>query len=194
MAITFKVHETPQPKERKSKPLKHARVTASSTKKMEDICTLICARSSVSSADVKAVLDSLVWIIGFNLEYGDHVELEDLGHFSPSLRTQKQADGKFTVSVDGVNFRCSDTLKRQLKRASLEKESSSPGYSIEKRKEHMLNYIQENDCITTPIYTKLNACSHYKATSDLRQFTKEGIICRVGNGTHVMYLLAEPTE
>lgn len=190
MAIKFKVHETPQPKGREGKALQHARAVASDTKKMDDICTLICARSSVSSADVKAVLDSFVWIIGLNLQHGDHVELEDLGHFSPSLRTRKLPDGKMEISVDGVNFRCSEAMKKQLKRATLEKESTLPHFTRQKRKERMLSYIDENDSITVPTYGKINACSRYKAQADLLLFINEGLIVRVGSGTHVMYLLA----
>ena len=83
MAIQFSVHKTPQPNDRKGKQQTHARAIARSTQKMDDICALVCERGSISPADVKAVLDSFVWVIGHSLKYGDNVELEGLGHFSP---------------------------------------------------------------------------------------------------------------
>lgn len=83
MAIRFTEHKTPRPKGNEEK-LIHARTTASQTRQMDDICKVICQRSSISSADVKAVLDSFVWYIEFSLRYGDHVELEELGYFSPA--------------------------------------------------------------------------------------------------------------
>lgn len=88
MAIKFKVHQTPQPNGRKGEKLIHARAVSDGTVKMDYMCKMICARSSISPADVKAVLDSFVWVIGLSLESGQHVELEELGYFSPSLHSQ----------------------------------------------------------------------------------------------------------
>ena len=70
MAIKFSVHKTPQPNDRKGQQQTHARAIARSTQKMDDICALVCERGSISSADVKAVLDSFVWVIGHSLKYG----------------------------------------------------------------------------------------------------------------------------
>ena len=191
MAIKFSVHQTPQPKDRKEEALCHARAIPNGTKRMDDICALICERGSISSADVKAVLDSLVWVIRLSLEYGDHVELEELGHFSPSLRSRKLPNGKFTVSVDGVNFRCSEKLKNQLKYVKLEKGKETAGYLPKERKNRMVDYLKRNETITTPIYAALNACSHYRAKADLDQYIKENVIVRVVSSTHVSYLLTE---
>lgn len=190
MAIKFTVHQTPRPKGSKE-DLIHARAVPSSTKRMSDICNVICQRSSISSADVKAVLDSFVWYIKFSLEYGDHVELEDLGYFSPSLRTRTQPDGKFTVTVDGVNFRCSKKLKKELSAAKLEKETLPKGYTPQRRKEQMLEYLKQYKTITTPLYAKLNACSHYRAKADIEQYLEQKILIRMGSSTHVSYLLNE---
>ena len=194
MAIKFSVHKTPQPNDRKGKQLTHARAIARSTQKMDDICALVCERGSISSADVKAVLDSFVWVIGHSLKYGDNVELEGLGHFSPSLRTQKLPDGRSVVSLDNVNFRCSEKLKNELKSAQLEKIKTATCYMPEERKTRMLDYLQRNESITTITYTKLNACSRYQATADLTKYVEEGLLYRVGGSTHVTYLLAENPE
>lgn len=191
MAIKYSIHETPQPKGRKTKVLSHARALPNATKKMDDICEMICERASLSSADVKSVLDSFVWVIDHSLRYGNHVELEDLGYFSPSLRTQKTNDGKMTVRVDGVNFRCSEKLKKKLRDTHLEKQKKAHSYTLEERKNRMLNYLDRNEDITTPVYAGLNNCSYYKASDDLRKFTETEIICRLGKGTHVMYVLNE---
>ena len=191
MAIQFSVHKTPQPNDRKGKQQTHAREIARSTQKMDDICALVCERGSISPADVKAVLDSFVWAIGHSLKYGDNVELEGLGHFSPSLRTQKLPDGRSVIKLDNVNFRCSEKLKKELKSVRLEKAKSAPCYLPEERKTRILDYLEHNESITTITYTKLNACSRYQATADLKKYVEEGLLCRVGSSTHVTYLLAE---
>ena len=61
----------------------------------------------------------------------------------------------------------------------------------EERKTRMLDYLDRNESITTITYTKLNACSRYQATSDLKKYVEEGLLYRVGSSTHVTYLLAE---
>ena len=183
MAIQFSVHKTPQPNDRKGKQQTHARAIARSTQKMDDICALVCERGSISPADVKAVLDSFVWVIGHSLKYGDNVELEGLGHFSPSLRTQKLPDGRSVIKLDNVNFRCSEKLKKELKSVRLEKAKSAPCYLPEERKTRILDYLEHNESITTITYTKLNACSRYQATADLKKYVEEGLLCRVGDVT-----------
>lgn len=191
MAIKFSVHKTPQPNGRKGQQQTHARAIARSTQKMNDICALVCERGSISSADVKAVLDSFVWVIGHSLKYGDNVELEGLGHFSPSLRTLKLPDGRSVVKLDNVNFRCSEKLKNELKSVQLEKVQTAASYTPEERRARMLDYLHGHESITTIMYAKLNACSRYQATADLKKYIEEGLLCRIGSSTHVTYLLAE---
>lgn len=192
MGIRFKLHRTPQPKERKKGKTFHARAVSSGTVKMDYLCEIVCARSTVSSADVKAVLDSFVWAIAFSLENGQHVELEELGHFSPSLLTRPWTDGKrMMVTVDGVNFRCSKKLKEALKHAKLKQVKSSPKSTLPERKQRMIDYLAGNEHITTPGYAELNSCSHYRATADLKEMTEKGEICRIGSRTHILYVLSE---
>ena len=191
MAIKFNLHETPQPHSRGKKALNHARAIPRSTKRMDDICRIICERASVSSADVKAVLDSFVWYIETTLADGDHVELEDLGYFSPSLRTRNTSEDEFVVIPDGINFRCSEKLKRKLSYTTLERAQETVTYTAGKRKERLIDHFENNESITTPQYMQLNVCSHYKATADLKQFIAEGWLSRIGSSTHVMYKLVE---
>lgn len=195
MGIKFKVHETPQPKGRKAPKLSHARALCDSTVKMDRLCDMICARSTISSADVKAVLDSFVWAIGFSLESGQHVELEELGHFSPSLRTQLSADGKkMQIIADNVNFRCSKKLKEELKSAELQKIKTAKKLTFDERKKKMLDFMAQNKQITTPDYAELNGCSRYRATADLKLLVEKNVLSKIGGGTHVMYVLPTGNE
>lgn len=195
MGIRFKVHETPQPKGRKTTKLKHARAMCDSTVRMDQLCEMICARSTVSSADVKAVLDSFVWAIGLSLENGQHVELEELGHFSPSLRTRPSADGKkMVVMADSVNFRCSEKLKESLRYAELKRIKASKQLSFEERQNQMLDFLKRNKGITTPDYANLNSCSRYRAAIDLKLFVERNVLSKIGGGTHVMYVLSAGNE
>ena len=49
------------------------------------LCKLISARSTASSADVKAVLDSLIFVLDLELQAGRIVNVGELGNFRLSL-------------------------------------------------------------------------------------------------------------
>ena len=101
-------------------PTSCARVITRDTKRMNDICEYISECSSVTSADIKGVLEALTSYIGRELSYGYSVELEGLGHFSPSVKskevTDQKGNTKSSASIHGVNFRCSPRLKEMVKR------------------------------------------------------------------------------
>lgn len=194
MGIKFTLHATPKPKGRKGETLTHARALCQGTYKLEKVCRLICERSSVSSADVKSVLDSLAWVIEDALSDGCHVELDDLGYFAPSLRTEpsKTNADKNSVKIDGVNYRCSTQLKKKLADIDLEyiKAKKKPNGEDE-RKKRMLQHLAGWGSISPRNYAEVNVCSRYRAEIDLKKFVEEGLLVRVGHHNKVLYLLAE---
>lgn len=58
------------------------------------LCKLISARSTVSSADVKAVLDSLNYVLDLELQAGRIVQLGEFGNFRMSV----SSDGADTLT------------------------------------------------------------------------------------------------
>ncbi|MDR3142773.1 MAG: hypothetical protein LBU37_13755 [Tannerellaceae bacterium] len=58
---------------------------------VDKICKLISARSTVSSADVKAVFDSLAWAMDMELSSGNVVQLGELGNFRLSVSSEGMA-------------------------------------------------------------------------------------------------------
>ena len=53
----------------------YAIAKTSGTSDLNKLCKLICSRSTLSSADVKAVLDSLNWAMDLELSSGNVVQL-----------------------------------------------------------------------------------------------------------------------
>lgn len=70
----------------------YAMAKTSGTAGLDKICQLISSRSTVSSADVKAVLDSLNWAMGLELSAGNVVQLGELGNFRLSLSSEGTAN------------------------------------------------------------------------------------------------------
>lgn len=63
------------------------------------LCKMISARSAMSSADVKAILDSLNWVMDMELQAGNIVQLGEFGNFRLTLSSEGTEDEKdFTAA------------------------------------------------------------------------------------------------
>ncbi|MDR2968360.1 MAG: hypothetical protein LBV32_01995 [Tannerellaceae bacterium] len=66
----------------------YAVAKATGITRLEEMCELIGARSTGSSADVKGVLDSLNWAMALELKAGRVVQLGELGNFRLSISSK----------------------------------------------------------------------------------------------------------
>lgn len=195
--IKFKVYRTPG--NGKGGAHAYAHLITRGTKRNEEIYRFISECCSVTSSDIKAVLDALSWYVGSELASGYSVELEGLGHFSPALRSRPSVDKKgrpyTAVAVHGVNFRCSPGLKKMVKEAGAERvrTGGAAPAAPEERKAEMLRYLQQNPYINLTEYAALNGCSRHCATADMKRWLAEGVVCYAGSGTHRVYVLAVQT-
>jgi len=55
---------------------------------LKEICNLVCARSTLSPADVRCMIESLDWVIDHELRGGRTVKLGELGTFRMSLKSE----------------------------------------------------------------------------------------------------------
>lgn len=101
MAHTFKlVQRSTNPSDANAPKKWYAMAQSSGTANITELCTLIAARSTVSSADVKAVLDNLNFVIDFQLKSGRIVRMGELGSFRLSLSSKGVTNkGDFSPSM-----------------------------------------------------------------------------------------------
>jgi predicted histone-like DNA-binding protein len=59
---------------------------------LNKLCKLISSRSSMSSADVKAILDSLNWVMDMELQSGSIVQVGEFGNFRLSVKSEGTED------------------------------------------------------------------------------------------------------
>nr|WP_129733240.1 HU family DNA-binding protein [Parabacteroides goldsteinii] len=71
----------------KDKVKTYAMAKASGYCDMAKLCELISNRSAMSSADVKAILDSLNWAMGLELRSGNIVQVGEFGNFRLSVKS-----------------------------------------------------------------------------------------------------------
>lgn len=101
MAQGFKLVLRPsKPGEKNSEKKYYAVSKTTGFSSMKTLCKLISARSTVSSADVKAVLDNLNFVLDMELQEGRIVKLGDFGNFRISVSSDGVADKKdFNTSM-----------------------------------------------------------------------------------------------
>ena len=196
--IKFGVYKAPNTsgKEQQS----YARLISKGTMRMEDICEYLSDSCSLTSADVKGAIEALTTYIGRNLSNGYCVELEGLGHFSPALKTLQKTDEKgrtvFFARADGVNFRCAKRLRELVDkdRPLKIKRENVTSNELTDRKNKMLKFLQNNPYINLTDYAGINHCSRYRATEDMKLFTKDGTVIKMGYRTHRVYSLPSKEE
>lgn len=91
MAIYYNVHEIRNRLNDKSEKLAYAAAKSVGGADLEGLADLISERSTVSAADVKAVLDSLGWASAFLLKNGMRVDLGDLGRLHVQIKSRSTA-------------------------------------------------------------------------------------------------------
>ena len=72
----------------KDKVKTYAMARSSNYCDMDKLCELISSRSAMSSADVKAILDSLNWAMSLELRSGGIVQVGEFGSFRLSIRSK----------------------------------------------------------------------------------------------------------
>ena len=101
---------------------------------MDTLCKMIGARSTVSSADVKAVLDNLNFVLDMELQAGRIVQLGEFGNFRLSLSSEGANDmegfDRSMIVGARVIFTPGASLKKTLKTtnfASYTEETTATG-------------------------------------------------------------------
>ena len=78
-----------------------AQTVYNATIELEDVCELVSMRSSMSSADVKSIIDSLNYVLAFEMKKGNIVKLGEIGNFRPSVSSIGAGEGEeFSVATN----------------------------------------------------------------------------------------------
>lgn len=105
--------------------LYYAQAKSVGTSGMERLCSMISERSTVSSADVKAVLDSLIYVMKLELSDGKIVQMGEFGNIrmtfgSVGTATEKEFNAT-KIRRPKYTFTPGKALRDQAKVLSFEK-------------------------------------------------------------------------
>lgn len=194
MSLKFGWYKTPVPEGRENKKLPHARVIPQGTLNTKRMCKIISDNSTLSSADVKGVLEALNFWMGFYLAEGNSIELEGLGYFSPTLKSHQTVDekgrNKVIAQADTVGFRCATSLKEAVREAGLEmvKQQKKTLPDTDERKMNILAHVNKNVSINCSTAMAINNSNRYLALNDLKELVEEEKLIRTGGSRQTVYI------
>lgn len=195
MSLKFSLYKTPVPSNRSKEQLEHARIIHQGTINTDELCKMISETSSFSSADVKGVIEALSFWLNHYLTQGYSVEMDDLGYFSPTLKSKnsvnEKGEMKTKVEINSVGFRCATSLKKKIRSASLEKVSQhkkEQPLSAAQRKGNILSLFNGDDSINTLKCMSINHCSRYIALQDINELVDESKLLKIGHGKRIIYI------
>lgn len=199
MSTYYDLFETPAPDgESKEKPL-HARVCPKGTINAKQFMEQVMKEQHMPHAMIVGIMQAISNALGDWLAEGYIVELDELGYFSTTLKCTRPAMKKKDIRAESVRFetvkfRPSKEFKQyvrrrmELERVDKKQAARKPSVEKENRKQMMLSFLDANVCITRAEYARLTRVTDRRATTDLQEYLKEGVIRKRGGGRSVVYI------
>lgn len=166
----------------------------------EQLAAKIAESSTLTPADVKAVMSELCHYAKEELKSGNRFYLPEIGYLSLSVGNtppDKLPHGKITgkdIYVRNVDFKPEAKFLNEIKReVSFEKShyvSKSVEYNEDDLWQKVEAYLTENRYITRHIMSIAFGLSKYKSAQWLVRFTEEGRLKRDGTAHEALYFLA----
>lgn len=171
---------------------------AMTTKQLAD---KVAESSTLTPADVKAVMSELCHYAKEELKSGNRFYLPEIGYLSLSVGNtppDKLPHGKITgkdIYVRNIDFKPEAKFLNEIKReVSFEKShyvSKSVNYIEDDLWQKVVAYLTENRYITRRIMGIVFGLSKYKAAQWLERFVEDGRLIKRGTSHQPLFFLAE---
>lgn len=198
MAISYEFYETPNPK-KDGKKSYHPRTVSWHKVTTEKLAQEIQYESSLTRADVKAVLTSLADKLANHLADGQKVHLEGIGYLSVSLQCDREIHNqedmkRAPVMFKAVNFRADEELKKKLRRAKMERSNirqHSMPLTDEEIDAKLDEYFATHPIITRRQFQHLCLLRDSTAHRHIRRLLEEGKLRNVNTSRNPIYMKGE---
>lgn len=198
MAISYEFYETPNPK-KDGKKSYHPRTVSWHKVTTEKLAQEIQYESSLTRADVKAVLTSLADKLADHLADGRKIHLEGIGYLSVSLQCDREIHNhedmkRAPVMFKAVNFRADEELKKKLRRAKMERSNirqHSMPLTDEEIDAKLDEYFATHPVITRRQFQHLCLLRDSTAHRHIRRLLEEGKLRNVNTSRNPIYMKGE---
>ena len=201
MAIDYEFYESPAIKGKDEKSY-HPRVVTFGKVTTERLAQEIQYESSLTRADVKAVLTSLADKLADHLADGQKIHLEGIGYLSVSLQCDREIHNhedmkRAPVAFKAVNFRADEELKKKLRRAKMER-STIRQHSMPLTDEEIDAKLDEHFA-THPVITRRqfqHLCLLRDSTAHrhIRRLVEEGKLRNVNTSRNPIYMKGDAIQ
>lgn len=195
MPANYEFYKNPRNKFSEGEETYHARIVPSGTVDIKRLAEEIQQYSSLSTADVKAVLEMLVIVASHNLSYGSTVKLDGLGTLQMTLNCPKVTDTKEihaqSVKFKSVTFRPAKDLKNKLKTTKfyhVQENVKSYSHTDEEIEARLIHYYNRKPTMTRYDFQRLCGFTRTTAIRYIRELTKAGKIINVASKNNPVYV------
>lgn len=198
--IKYDFYKNPDNNEGKLKSEYHIRVCGQQTISTKGIIELIHNASTLTPADINAVIFAFQEEIANQLAKGNIVKLEGLCNFNISL---KPANGTCTgkesgkaIEVKSVNINPEKEFTERVKKLATENGMEkviarhSDTITDEKVDRILINYFSTNKVITRQRLQDICSTTRYMAMQQIKRLTESGKLVNVGFRNHPLYMPA----
>lgn len=203
--ITFELREIPHAPEEAVTGYFPAIVNAQHVS-AEQVCAEIEEMCTVTSADVKAVLDALAYVIRTKLRSGARVEMAEIGSFAPAIASDEpitNTDDKQTarhLRINGIRFTPKRALTAALENATFRRADASQTSAVQRTDEEVRKIVNaffadhQGAMLTRAAFQKITGFRKTRALRCLQALTEEGFLSRCGQKNSPYYVLAATSE
>ena len=190
MAAQYDFQRRPNPKgDGELQPL-YPRIVNKGTIDTERLVSDISRMSSFSPGDIHGLLAAIEDRVSYYLSEGHHVQLGDMGYFSAGLQGRPVMDPK-EIHAQTIFFskRCAGFVERA--KYGFRKSAELSGAERYRR---LLVFLETHPFITRKDYSSVTGLLKNKALNDLNLLVEKGYLSTIGQGSHKVYVRAEPQE
>ena len=201
MGALYDLYKTPAPYgEEEDKGLLHARIVNRTKVTGNALLREIADASSFTMGDLKGMVSEVTGAMARHLAMGDMVELEGLGYFSVTLKSQATAARRevssATVRFGHVHLRACGELKKKLSamRLTRREKSQEKAEMLPAEKLAMaLAFIDKQVFMSRMDYQRITGCNKSMALRDLNFWVEASLLYRYGSGNQIAYFSKDLT-
>lgn len=199
MAIKYEVHNI-ENSQGKGTARPFIRLRQGRAMTADELADKLAASSTLTAADMKAVMSELCHYAKEELSVGHRFYLPEIGYLSLSVSNtppEEKADGKLTgndVYLRNIDFRPEakflNEIRRKVRFEKSEYSTLSKRYTEEELWQKMEAYLVENQYLTRSLICSCFGLSRYMAVRWLAHFMALGKLVKRGTQHQPLYFLA----
>lgn len=194
MAIEFEFYQSPHTFGEKTKKY-YPKVVNYRTVTTQELAEEIHSGSTLTTADIRATIDTLSYQIAQHLSESERVHVEGIGFFEVSLQCPETENPKETragkVKFKSVNFRADKALKEKMHKAQTirsKRKVHSSAFSPEKMDEKLTVYFQTNLFLMRRDLEQLCGLTQITANRQLKRLIEEKKLKNIATRYHPVYV------